>query len=133
MLLPVGAKKAEPNFPPLDPRTIMLSRKFRLSRHIDIMNVLRRGRRLNTPFVHLYHLAQPNAPTPRIACVVSKKVHSSAVKRHTYQRWLRRIAQDFISSTTASSDMVWVAKPKINTVKKISDLQKSLQPVLRRV
>lgn len=108
----------------------MLPRKSRLNKHNDIIATIRRGKRLDTPYVLLHSLQRNRATTSRFTCIVSKKVHTSATKRHTYQRWLRASAQAIMPRLGKPLDMVWLAKPEIVTIKKASVLQNSLQPYI---
>jgi ribonuclease P protein component len=88
---------------------------------------MRQGNKVITPYCWLYVLQRDDDKPSRAACVVGKKVHQLAVKRHHYQRWLRQISSTYINHLPVSYDMVWVAQPKITEVKEILKLQNSLQ------
>lgn len=111
----------------------MLPRRLRLTKNTDILKVMRQGNKISTPYVWLYLLPRNDDQSSRAACVVSKKVHQSAVKRHHYQRWLRQLSGTYISRLPAAYDMVWVARPKIIEVNEISKLQNSLQTQLDKL
>src|SRR5688572_22832936 len=91
----------------------MQRRHSRLRQSQEITAILRRGRRLTTPWVRIYwRPGQQN--NSRLACIVGTRVSRSAVARHRYQRWLREIAQAAAARHfPIPSDMVWVATPQI--------------------
>jgi ribonuclease P protein component len=105
----------------------MLPRHLRLTKNADILRIMRQGKKISTPYVWIYFLKRDDKKPSRAASVVSKKVHKLAVKRHRYQRWLRQLSKAHISRLPLAHDMVWVARPKITEVKKITELQSSLQ------
>lgn len=112
----------------------MLPRSSRLHKSEEIRTILRRGQRLPTPYVYVYYLPRSDHKgLSRVACIVSKKVHSSAIKRHYYQRWLREAARHFIPRIVQTCDMVWVAKPAITKVKNLTELQDNLTPYLQKL
>jgi ribonuclease P protein component len=92
----------------------MLPRSARLRRSREIQRVVHEGRVFVTTYLKVYR-APSLAPDTRVACVVGKTVHRSAVARHRYQRWLRALARELLSETVLASpyDMVWVARPSI--------------------
>lgn len=92
---------------------------------------MRSGQRLETPFVSIY--ATPSSKEPEVACVVGKRVHAHAVIRHRYQRLLREAARSLTAQLPTPHDMVWVAKPEILTIKKLSELEQSLKPYLNEI
>ena len=108
----------------------MLPRRLRLSKNADILKVMRQGSKLSTAYVWIYFLQNTKNKSSRVACIVSKKVHKSAVKRHYYQRWLRSLSSAYISRLPAAYDMVWVARPSIIEVNAITKLQDSFQAQL---
>ncbi len=93
------------------------------------MVVVRRGRRLRTPYLVMYVL-RSTAGSSRVACVVGKKVHRTAVVRHRIQRQMREIAQQTIPSLSRSHDMVWVALPSAASVKTKARLGEGIQSAL---
>ncbi len=111
----------------------MLPRRLRLTKNADILKIMRQGNKITTPYVWLYLLQRTNNESSRAACVVGKKVHQLAVRRHRYQRWLRQLADTHIKRLSTAYDMVWVARPEITEVKELSKLQESLQVQLDKL
>ena len=108
----------------------MLPRKHRLTKQNDIVHTIRRGRTLRTPYVHVHLLNRADHNISRSACIVAKKVHLSAVRRHTYQRWLRVQARTLLPQLTEPCDVVWVAQPQITQLSSSRELQHRLAPYL---
>jgi len=104
----------------------MLPRRNRLTKRHDIVSTLRRGTAFPTPIVAI-HVCRRNDPSAvRVAVIVAKKVHASAVQRHRYQRWLRTAAAELIPQLAYSADMVWVAKPAITRLASANDVTAKL-------
>lgn len=106
----------------------MLPRGVRLRRSAEVTHVVRRGRRLYTPYVTIHQVARPEMNHHRVACVVGKRVAKSSVQRHRYQRWLRHVAGEWLRQHPGppTYDMVWVARPAIKAVKSLRELQESV-------
>lgn len=104
----------------------MLPGYARLRRSQDIVTTLRQGKAVATPYVRA-HLYQSTRSGPaRVACIVGKKVHASAVQRHRYQRWLRECAKALYPSLETGSDLVLVGQPQLVAVESLKDLLQSL-------
>lgn len=97
----------------------------------DIKQTIRHGQVLHTPYVRI-HQYLPPAPSShvQVACVVSKKISPSAVRRHKYQRWLREIVRPLAPVFPAGTNLVLVAKPAISQLSSISPLKDSLLATL---
>lgn len=87
----------------------MLSLKHRLAKTADIQQVIRLGKRVQTPFGTLYILIPALTIHTRIACVVGKRVDKSSVARHRIQRRLRAAASALPLTAQNPYDMVIVA------------------------
>ncbi len=87
----------------------MLSPSHRLAKTADIQQVIRAGKRIQTPFATLYILSPALAAKTRITCIVGKRVDKSAVGRHRIQRRLRAAAAALPLTTPNPYDMVIVA------------------------
>src|SRR5688572_1458759 len=111
----------------------MLPRRHRLTKRHDIVNVLRHGTTFSTPAVSIHLRPRDDQSVVRIAVIVAKKVHTSAVRRHRYQRWLRIAATNLIAEFTVPSDMVWVAKPAIGQLNGASEVLLQLAPVFNQI
>jgi len=107
----------------------MLPAAFRLRRSDDIAMVVRTGLHISTPYVRIHAVLKPDNSHSRLACVVGKKVHSSAVQRHRYQRWLRVYAEDLLKELKMTYDIVLVGQPSLNTVTTYAQLKETLQDV----
>ncbi len=94
----------------------MLPRPHRLRATTTIKEVVRAGKVIPTPWVRLHLLPRPANTATRVACVVGKKVHRLATRRHRYQRWLREAARTLISVFSTPYDVVIVAQPLITTL-----------------
>lgn len=110
----------------------MLSRRYRLTRPGDIRNVLRHGLRVTAPHVTLYLLTRSGEPTSRAACVVAKRVHASAVRRHQYQRWLRAALRPLLPQLARPYDIVVTAAPTMSRLKSSQGLREELAGALCR-
>lgn len=110
----------------------MFSRSRRLRSRQDISRLIQKGRRIRTPHVLIY-IAPSSESSTRVACVVGKKVHASAVKRHFYQRRLREIAKQVVRDIPQPYDMVWVALPSISSLKTQAELRETITSVLSNV
>lgn len=76
----------------------------------------------------------PTAHT-RIACVVGKSVHRSAVRRHKYQRWLREVARQTLATQSPNTayDMVWIARPGMTNMSSVAAIAADLAPRWRQL
>lgn len=109
----------------------MLPRQDRLTKQKDITKAIRQGVVLDTPYVRVHALKTTNDLRTRVAAIVSKKVHNSAVKRHTYQRWLRESARQLITQLTGHYDIVLIAKPRIRDAENSTKVYYSLKSRLK--
>lgn len=104
----------------------MLPRNQRLTRTRDIKQVLRRGTCLRLPLVSVYLLARPIPLTARAACLVTKRIHRSSVRRHRYQRWLRAAVKDILPHLDQPYDIVLKATPAITQLTHSRPLREQL-------
>lgn len=110
----------------------MVPGRLRLRSRDDIQRVVRSGKRVVTPYVFIYASPGLNQHS-RVACIVSKKVSKSAVRRHRYQRWLRESAQRFLPQMPAPTDMVWVGRPALVNLHTGAELESSLSRLAARL
>jgi ribonuclease P protein component len=111
----------------------MLPRRNRLTKRPEIISALRRGTTFSTPFVSIHLRPRDDQPAPRLAVVVAKKVHASAVQRHRYQRWLRAAAAELLLELKNPVDMVWVAKPAIAQLSSAREVKARLQQTFAEI
>jgi len=115
----------------------MLPRKHRLSRGLDIRAVLQRGQTIKSRYATVSFLPRPGAENSRAACIVSKRVHGSAVRRHHYQRLLRTSLRQLLPRLPRPYDIVVTATPRMNQVRHPRQLQPALsaayQELLRQL
>ncbi len=104
----------------------MLPRASRVSRQSDIERIVRYGSRVVTPFMVIYWQQIAITTSPRIACVVGKKVHKLAVYRHRLQRLLRSLAAEVIPGLTDGVEMVWVGQPNLQAITGLEQLRQSI-------
>lgn len=107
----------------------MLPAAFRLRRSDTIATVVRTGIHFTTPYVRIHALVDPQSLNSRIACVVGRKVHSSSVQRHRYQRWLREGAAELLPHLKKAYDIVLVARSSITAVSSLAQLQETLKDI----
>lgn len=104
----------------------MLPRASRVHRSQDIKQIVRYGNRIITPYMLIYWQQRDAAVSPRIACVVGKKVHKRAYRRHRLQRLLRALARETITHTKDGAAMVWVGRPNLSDVTGLEQLRQSI-------
>ncbi len=87
----------------------MLPRKHRLTADKDVTRVLRKGRAVFTNLLVIKASAN-DIGFPRVAVVVSTKVHKRAVKRNLIKRRIRSILEQLIPKLPIGVDMVITAQ-----------------------
>lgn len=99
----------------------------------EIKQTIGQGQILYTPYVRIHFNRPPNAsPATQFACVVSKKISPSAVRRHKYQRWLREVMRPLVPSLPSGTRLVLIARPTISNLKTLSSLRDSLVSLLNK-
>ncbi len=111
----------------------MLPRHFRLAKSSNIRDAIRRGKVYRTPYVRIYAYAAHTQVHSRVACIVGRRIHASAVVRHRFQRMLREAARAAIATLPHPYDMVWVAKPEIVRVRSLPELRESLRYTIEKL
>ncbi|MBI4022211.1 MAG: ribonuclease P protein component [Candidatus Andersenbacteria bacterium] len=115
----------------------MLPHKHRLTRAPDIRAVLRHGRPIRSRYVIIRLLPRPAGNDSRAACIVTKRVHASAVRRHKYQRLLRAALRELLPRLPQPYDIVVTATPSMNQLTHSRPLQAALaaacQALLRQL
>lgn len=96
-----------------------------------IKRVLREGDSIPARGLRLYYRRKA-AASAELACIVSKKVHPHATVRHRYQRVLREVGRRLLEEHPGY-DMVIVATPEILQLKKLPDLERSLEPFVKNL
>lgn len=107
----------------------MLPASHRLRRKQDILGTIRTGQKLRSPYLDVYY--RPGDRVTRIACVVGKRVHASAVVRHRLQRRMRASAREWIATLPQPYDIVWVAQAELTQLSTSRDLTLHLQSLLK--
>ncbi|MBI3256097.1 MAG: ribonuclease P protein component [Candidatus Andersenbacteria bacterium] len=108
----------------------MLSGKHRLRKSADILAVLRTGRKFRLKGLKVCIKPSPQQPVSRAACVVGKTVSPLSVRRHRYQRWLRVLAREIITSQPDVVDIVMVAQAGIEDYQDLASLRQTLTKTL---
>lgn len=107
----------------------MLPRISRLHRAKDIERVLKQGTLLRGEGVTLRFLRRGDDGVSRVAVVVGKRVHTSAVQRHRFQRLLREAMRDVLTLVPLGYDMVVVAHNSFSTAQNILDTRRAIEPI----
>jgi ribonuclease P protein component len=112
----------------------MLARAHRLRQTSDIKDTVRQGGKYNSSQLTVFVRPGQSKQT-RIALVVGRAVHRSAVRRHRLRRWMAQVAGEALDNlfTGASYDMVWVARPAAEKIQSLEQLRKVLWPTLKRI
>jgi ribonuclease P protein component len=111
----------------------MLPAHHRLRRQADIARVFKAGKKLRSPHTVIYYLARPASPYSRAACIVSRKVHRSAVMRHRYQRWLRHTAKNLIKNSPLIMDIIIIALPSLARINEYKVIDKEITQTRKRI
>ena len=90
-----------------------------------IRAVQKKGTRINSKYATLYTANVTNQR--EVACVVSKMVAASAVRRHKLQRWMREITRSLRKDYHLQNDFVWIAKPSLNKIESLQELRQSIE------
>lgn len=107
----------------------MLPRLHRLRQTKAIQHTLHTGTCFTTPYIKVCYIPSQAAQT-RVACVVGKSVHRSAVRRHRYQRQLREIVRHLLAEEPLPRpyDMVWMAKSSIQKAPSLGVILAAVKP-----
>lgn len=90
----------------------MLQPQNRLRDSVEIMETLRQGARFHISFCDIYVKPAPGDKV-RLACIVGKRVHASAVKRHLAQRRLRAACAQLLPAIKAPYNIVIVGTDSV--------------------
>ncbi len=90
----------------------MLQPQNRLRDSVEIMETLRYGARFRVAFCDIYVKSVPGGDV-RSACIVGKRVHASAVKRHMAQRRLRAACAQILPAIKAPCNIVIVGTDSV--------------------
>lgn len=108
----------------------MLKKQYRLCLKKDFDNVFKSKKSLKSESLLLKY-TNNDLTNPRIAFVVSNKVHKLATKRNYIKRILRNIAHEHIPSLP-NIDIVIIAFKEINT-KKYTEVKQELDYLLNKI
>jgi ribonuclease P protein component len=84
----------------------MISRHHRFHGYNSLNFVYKNGSTIRGPLFAIKYILNPRRKTYRVAVVVSKKVHKSAVARNRVRRRLYAAMQEFESQINAPYDIV---------------------------
>ena len=93
----------------------MISRLFRFHGRGSLNNVYRNGRTVRGPLMSLKH-TETNRPNYRVAVIVSKKVHKSAVVRNRIRRRLFEVLRQAPGINPQASIVVTVFSDQVASV-----------------
>lgn len=92
----------------------MLARKNRFHGHSGVRRVYRQGKPTRTAFFSLHALRNDRVKQTRVAIVVSRKVHKSAVKRNRIRRRIYELVRAQLPTINTPTEIViTVYKPEL--------------------
>jgi ribonuclease P protein component len=86
----------------------MIAQKHRFHGHNKVDSVYRRGVTLRGSLLNLKYVPGNGSRPFRVAVVVSKKVHKSAVVRNRIRRRIYEIVREFDTATLIGSELVFI-------------------------
>ncbi len=108
----------------------MISREYRFHSFSSVQRVYRSGNRVRGTLISLQYLINDRRKKHRVAIVVSRKVHKSAVKRNRIRRRLYEVIRKYQSQITKPYDIVFtVYSDEINNLAE-AELDKLVQDQL---
>lgn len=87
----------------------MIDRTHRFQGHSSLRFVYQKGQTIRGPFCSLKFIANQRRRRFRVAVVVSRKVHKSAVVRNRIRRRMYEIVRELAPRITESYDLVFTA------------------------
>lgn len=85
----------------------MLAKLHRFHGSVSLRFVFKRGSVVRQPDVALKHIVNKKAKSYRVAVIVSKKVHKSAVKRNRIRRRIYSVVAEFDKKLDQPYDLVF--------------------------
>ena len=111
----------------------MVAKEYRFHGHGSLRFSLRRGESEHTPYFKLKHTANPRRSSWRLAIVVSKKVHKSAVVRNRIRRRLYELIRTQLPTLKANPDLIIIVKDSRLADCPWSELVETCQPLLKKL
>ncbi len=93
----------------------MIAQKFRFHGHASLKYVFTRGQQNRSKFFSVKYVKNPRRRNPRLAVVVSKKIHKSAVKRNRIRRRVYEIARPLLNDAPAVDVVISVYSAEVLT------------------
>lgn len=109
----------------------MLPPIHRLHREADLKRTLQQGRLFRSSCLTIRSLKRGDEEPTRLATVVGKRVHASAIRRHQYQRWLREAGRELIQALPVGYDMVVVAQPPLARLTSLAEISEDMRAILK--
>ncbi len=95
----------------------MLARKNRFHGHSGVRRVYRYGKPARTAMLSVHALVNDKVKTTKVAVVVSRKVHKSAVKRNRIRRRIYEVVRGRLPAMSYPAEVViTVYKPELAVV-----------------
>lgn len=108
----------------------MLAYLYRFHGHSSLKYVYKNGTVLRTQLFTLKYVKNSKRSNPRVAIVVSKKVHKSAVKRNRVRRRMYELFRQHVSGVEEAYDIVCIiTSPNLIDVG-VNDLSKQVTMAL---
>lgn len=110
----------------------MLARKNRFHGHSGVRRVYRLGKSVRTSFFSLHTLQNDRVKSTKVAVVVSRKVHKSAVKRNRIRRRIYEQMRHRISDLATPTEIViTVYKPELATMR-ADEIEKAVEQIVKK-
>jgi ribonuclease P protein component len=109
----------------------MLSRKFRFHGYNALDSVYRRGKSVRGQFMMLRYTPNPRRKNYRVAVVVSKKVHKSAVIRNRIRRRIFELVRQHSDKIPAVYDLVFTVFDESVAAMPPAELEKAVVTQLK--
>jgi ribonuclease P protein component len=104
----------------------MITRTHRFHGHGSLKYVYSRGQIVRGPFCVLKYTTNPRRKTWRMAIVVSRKVHKSAVTRNRIRRRMYEIVRNAMPADTDPIDLVFIVHAEQVATMPAADLERAI-------
>lgn len=111
----------------------MVAQKNRFHGHNSLRFLLGKGQTEQTPYFRLKHIANRRRQTWRLAIIVSKKVHKSAVVRNKIRRRLYELMRTHMPTMSTSPDMAIIVRDSQPAELDWQELMDSCRPLLAKL
>ena len=111
----------------------MLAKKYRFHGHGSLRYVNKNGTKARDKFFVVKTSTNPRRKQPRVAVVISKKIHKSAVARNRVRRRVYELVRHQLTDMTTASDIVViVVSPEVRFAES-ANLQQSIKQLFSQL